>query len=78
LTSRNRKVLLIAAFTLGVLVSVAALMVLWESNRECVRWSTRIDVNQSGKVRRTQVCAESQPRQRGDELPFDPRVPKEK
>jgi hypothetical protein len=28
-------------------------------------------------VRGTRICAESQPRQRGEDLPFDPRVPKD-
>lgn len=55
--SRRRKVVLIAAITVGTLASVTAL-VLWESSRECIRSSTRIDMSESGKVRWTRVCAE--------------------
>jgi hypothetical protein len=38
-----------------------------------VRWSTSIDVSEFGNVRWPRICAESQPRQHGEEPPFDPR-----
>ena len=34
----------------------------WDLGRECVRWSTRIDVTETGGGVRTRVCAELQPR----------------
>lgn len=60
----------IAAVAIGVIFLLVAL-VQWESGRECVRWSTRIDIDDLGNVRRTRVCAERQPRQPGEEPPFD-------
>jgi hypothetical protein len=72
LRTRRRGLLLSAAIVIGVLALVVAALIHWELGRECVRWSTRIDVSESGKVRWTRVCAESQPRQYGEEPPFDP------
>ena len=63
-------VAVIAAIAVGLLVAFVAL-IQWESGRECVRWSTRIDATEYGGIRRTQVCAEFRPRQYGEE-PFDP------
>ena len=68
---------LIAAVAIGVLILFVAL-IQWESSRECVRWSTRIDIDDPGNVRSTRICAERQPRQPGQEPPFDPRSPKDK
>jgi hypothetical protein len=51
----------IIGIVIGAIVSVFAL-IQWELGRECVRWSTRIDMDDLGRVRRTRVCAEYQPR----------------
>jgi hypothetical protein len=72
LTRRN-----VAVLVLGVVASFVAL-IRWEMSRECVRWSTRFDATRSGVIRRTQVCAESRPRQYGGEPPSDPRSPKDR
>jgi hypothetical protein len=55
---------------------VGIVLVQWELSRECVRWSTRIDIDSLGKVSHTQVCAEFRSRQYGEEPPFDPRETK--
>jgi hypothetical protein len=60
---------LITAVAIGVIALFVAL-IQWESGRECVPWSTRIDVDDLGNVRYTRVCAERQPRQPGEEPPF--------
>ena len=67
----------ITSVAIGVIISFVVL-IYWESGRECVRWSTRIDIDDLGNVSRTRVCAERQPRQAGEEPPFDPRSPKGK
>jgi hypothetical protein len=68
-------VAVIVTIAIGLLVSFVAL-VQWELSRECVRWSTRIDIDSLGNVSRTKVCAEFRPRQYGEEPPFDPSSPK--
>ncbi len=73
----RRNVALIIALALSVLISVVAL-IQWELSRECVRWSTRIDMDDLGRVYRTKVCAEFRPRQHGEGPPFDPGDPKAK
>jgi hypothetical protein len=45
-----------------VLLAVAALLIVWETGHECIRWSTRIDANDYGGVTTTRVCAETRPR----------------
>jgi len=67
----------IAAVVIGV-INLFVALIQWESSRECVRWSTRIDMDDLGNVRHTKVCAESRPRQYGEDPPFDPRSPKGK
>lgn len=67
----------IVAVAIGVMILFVAL-IQWESGRECVRWSTRIDIDDLGNVSRTRVCAERQPRQYGEDPPFDPRSPKDR
>jgi hypothetical protein len=46
---------------LVLLIGLVALAV-WESGSECVRWSTRINVDSYGGVSRSLVCAETRPR----------------
>ena len=69
----RRNLVLIAAVAIGVLVSVLT-FIQWEASRECVRWSTRIDVTRSGGIRQSPVSAEFRPRRYGEEPPFDPRA----
>ena len=53
-----------AVATIISLVVLAGLvgLLLWESQYECVRWSTRIEVRKSGKTHEVRVCAETRPR----------------
>jgi len=44
-----------------VLAVVVALLIVWESGYECVRWSTRINIDEHG-VSTSRVCAETRPR----------------
>ena len=46
---------------LAVLAGLVALIV-WETGYECVRWSTRVNVDAYGGVSRSLVCAETRPR----------------
>jgi hypothetical protein len=73
----RRDVAVIAGIAIVLLVFFVAL-IRWDSSRECIRWSTRIDIDDLGNVRHTKVCAESQPRQYGEDPPFDPRSSKAK
>jgi hypothetical protein len=58
---RHPKLTSLVVLGLAVVV-VAAVFAVWESGRECVRWSTRITVTKTGAVTTTRVCAETRPR----------------
>jgi hypothetical protein len=51
------------ATIIGVIVLASLIATLiWESQQECVRWATRINVTKTGGVYTTKVCAETRPR----------------
>jgi len=72
LTRRDAAIIIVIA--IGVIASFVAL-IRWDMGRECVRWATRFDTNDSRVVYRTQVCAEFRPRRYGEEPQFDQRSP---
>ena len=45
-----------------VMLVVVALLIIWESGYECVRWSTRINMDTHGGVYHERVCAETRSR----------------
>lgn len=59
----NHPKLTLSVLVLAILIGLAWLVV-WDLSHECVRWTTRIDVDEYGGVRRTPVCVEFQPRWR--------------
>ena len=73
----RQDVAVIVVIGIAVIASLVAL-IRWKMGKECVRWSTRIDVTDTGAIHRTQVCAEFRPRQSGEESPFDLGGPKAK
>lgn len=51
------------ATIIGVIVLASLIATLiWNSQHECVRWATRINVTKTGGVYTTKVCAETRPR----------------
>ena len=74
----RRHIAFIAFIAIAVTAAIVALAH-WESGRECVRWSTRVDMDEYGRLRRTQVCAEfGVRRDRGDDEDTEQRGPKGK
>jgi len=65
---KRADVRILVAVAAGAVLALAALAI-WEQGFECVRWSTRINVDDMGNVSRTRVCAEFRSRQRGDDPP---------
>jgi hypothetical protein len=59
---RRHPALVIGSIVCAAALVILTLLVLWESGYECVRWSTRINVDEYGGVTRTRVCAETRPR----------------
>jgi len=55
---KHPKVAMTTIIGVIVLTSLIATL-LWDSQRECVRWSTRINVTETGAVYTTKVCAET-------------------
>jgi len=53
-----------AALLVGavVLLACGALLLAWEMQYECVRWTSGISVSKHGVVSKTKACAETRPR----------------